>query len=92
LCGEPSGLVDVLFADLGTVGCDQPDTRHADSFVDPWFCDESTSWYLAVRVQEVPTRTRAASHAARYSGPGSPRIGGQVGSRRLLLRRMWAEA
>jgi hypothetical protein len=89
LCSEPPGFVDVLFADLGAVGRDQPDSRHANSFVDPWFCDESTSWYLAVRVREVPTRTRAALHAARYSGPGSLHISGQVGSRRLLLRRMW---
>ena len=89
---EPSGFVDVLLADLGAIGRDQSNTGHADSFVDPWFCDESTSWYLAVCVQEVPTRIRAAHHAARYSGPGSPQFGGQVGSRRLLLRRMWMKA
>ena len=65
LGGKPSSLVDVFLAYLGTVRRDQAHARNADSVVDPWLCDESTSWFILVFAQEDAFKNKGSTTRCR---------------------------
>jgi len=65
LGGKPSSLVDVFLAYLGTIRRDQAHARNADSVVDPWLCDESTSWFILVFAQEDAFKNKGSTTRCR---------------------------